>query len=181
MPFPIVHGVVAASLFIGSQRKVSLVKDWKIIMMCVALSILPDADFVLEWIFEVPGAHRGFTHSIAFGIAAGLLASLIVGARTVSQRVVLVLAAISHALLDVLVTAQQGTGIELLWPLTDYRFKLGLFNYFDFHLNPRIDHWREILGQLVKVSLLEAIIMGPLFLSLIFLKLRSHNQNHLSD
>lgn len=180
MPFPIVHGVVAASLFTASQPKISIGKDWKIMLLCAALAILPDADFALEWIFSVRDAHRGFTHSIAFGVAAGLLASVLVGAKKFSHRLALVMAPTSHALLDVLVTSHQNNGIELLWPLSDYRFKLGLLDYFHFRFNPRFDPWGEILIQVLKISLIEAIVMGPLFMLLIFLKLRKQNQHSLS-
>lgn len=149
-------------------------------LLCAAMAILPDADFALEWIFYLRGAHRGFTHSIAFGVAAGLLASVLVGAKKFSHRLALVLAPTSHALLDVLVTSHQGEGIRLLWPLSDYGFKLGLFDYFHFRFDPRFDPWSEILIQVLKISLLESVIMGPLFILLIFLKLRKQNQNSLS-
>ncbi len=147
-------------------------------LLCAALSILPDADFVLEWIFHLRNSHRGFTHSIAFGVIAGLLASSLVGAKNVRATLALVLAPVSHGLLDALVTSRQA-GIELLWPLSDHGFKLGLFDYFTFRLDPRFDPWSDILIQVLKVSLLEAVIMGPLFTLLIFFKLRKQNQNSL--
>jgi membrane-bound metal-dependent hydrolase YbcI (DUF457 family) len=149
-------------------------------LLCAALAILPDADFALEWIFYVRDAHRGFTHSIAFSVAVGLFASVLVRTRKFSHWLALVLAPISHALLDMLVTGRQGTGIELLWPLTDYRFKLGLFDYFVFDFNPRFDAWSAILAQLLKISLFESLIMGPLFLLLIFFRLRKQDQDRLA-
>ena len=176
MPFPIVHGVVAASLFIGLQRKLNSFKDWKLVLLSAALSILPDADFVLDWIFQLH-VHRGFTHSIAFGVAVGLLASVLFGARKFSHRLALVLAPTSHALLDFLVTNRMGNGIQLLWPLSDYRFRLGLFDYFLFRFDPRVDPWSEISIQVIKISLVELIVMGPPFLLLIYLKLRKQNQH----
>lgn len=177
MPFPIVHGVVAAGLFTALQQKISFGKDWKIMLLCAALSIVPDLDFALEWIFYLPSAHRGFTHSIAFGVAVGLLASVLVGAKKFSHRLALVLAPTSHALLDFLVTNRMGDGIQLLWPLSDYRFRLGLFDYFLFRFDPRFDPWIKISIQVLKISLVELIVMGPLFILLIFLKLRKQNQN----
>jgi membrane-bound metal-dependent hydrolase YbcI (DUF457 family) len=180
MPFPLLHGIVAASLFTALQRKISFGKDWKIMLWCAALAILPDADFLLEWVFHLRNSHRGFTHSIAFGVVAGLLVSMLVAAKKFSHRLALVLAPTSHALLDVLTTSRQGDGIELLWPLSDYRFKLGLFDYFLFNLDPRFDPWSEILIRTLKISLLESVIMCPLFILLIFLKLRTQKQNNLS-
>jgi membrane-bound metal-dependent hydrolase YbcI (DUF457 family) len=180
MPFPIVHGAVAASLFIASQRKFSLAKDWKVILLCAALTLLPDADFALEWIFQLRGAHRGFTHSIAFCLALGLLASVLVGAKKFSHRLALVLAPVSHPLLDVMVTDRQAGGIKLLWPLSDHGFKLGLFDYFLFNLDPRFDPWSEILIHVLKISLIELVIMGPLIILLIFFKLRKQNRSSVS-
>ena len=180
MPFPIVHGIVAASLFTALQPKISIGKDWKIMFWCAALAILPDADFALEWTFHLPNSHRGFTHSIAFGVIAGLLASMLVGAKKVGHRLALVLASTSHAVLDALVTNHQSDGVQLLWPLLDYRFKLGLFDYFLFNLDPQFDPWSEIVIRTLKISLLESVIIGPLFILLIFLKLRRQKLNSLS-
>lgn len=179
MPFPIAHGVVAASLFIGLQKKFFLSQDARLISLSVALSVLPDADFALEWIFNIEGAHRSFTHSISFSVAIGLLAAVIVGVMSFRQRLALILAPLSHALLDVLVTSSKGTGIQLLWPISNYRYKLGLFDYFIFDFNPRFDPWDKIFVRLLEISLLESVVMVPILLVVIFLKSRGSHQNNI--
>ncbi len=148
--------------------------------MGVTLSSLPDADFALEWIFNMKGAHRSFTHSIAFSVAIGLLAALIFGAKRFRQVLALVFAPLSHAFLDVIVTSGKGTGIELLWPITSHRFKLGLFDYFLFDFNPRIDPWDKIFLRVLEISFLEWVVIVPIFLILIFLKFRRSREDNIS-
>jgi membrane-bound metal-dependent hydrolase YbcI (DUF457 family) len=173
MPFPIAHGLVAASLFTALQKKFSLARDWKMMLLCAALAIAPDTDFILKWFYDLRHAHRGFSHSIAVGIMVGLVASALVGARTVRTRLVLLLVPVSHGLLDVLVTSREGAGTQLLWPLSDRRLKLEVFDYFSFRYDPRIDDLGVMLGHAFKVSLFELVVIGPLFTLLLLFKLRN--------
>jgi membrane-bound metal-dependent hydrolase YbcI (DUF457 family) len=174
MPLPVGHGVIGASLFSAAQRNISFTKDGSIMLLCAGLAIIPDFDFLLTWIFNLPGWHRGFTHSIVFGVAIGLIAAFLAPTRNLNQQVGIVLASVSHAPLDALVTTSSGkaAGVELLWPLTDYRFRLGLFDYFSFKLDPRFDPWADILTRLLKISLIELLVIGPLLLFVVFIKQR---------
>lgn len=144
-------------------------------LLCAVLAIAPDADFILEWVFHIRDSHRGFTHSIAFCVIAGLFVSSFIGDLNVRSKMAIVLAPVSHGLLDAFLTSRHGTGIELLWPLSDHGFKLGMFDYFLFRLDPRFDPWSEILIRVLEISLIELIIMGPLFTLLIVFKLRKQN------
>jgi membrane-bound metal-dependent hydrolase YbcI (DUF457 family) len=174
MPFPIGHGVIAASLYTAFQREVSLSRDGKIMLLCAGLAIVPDFDFIFEWGLNLKGWHRGFMHSITFGVALGLLAVFLAPIRNLRQQVGLVLAPVSHAPLDALVTSPtgKGYGVELLWPFSNHYFRLGLFDYFPFNFNPRLDPWSEGLFQLLKVSLIELIVVGPLLLFVVLIKKR---------
>jgi membrane-bound metal-dependent hydrolase YbcI (DUF457 family) len=144
-------------------------------LLCAGLAIIPDFDFILEWVFNLRGWHRGFTHSIGFGVTMGLLAAFLVPTRNRSQQIGLMLASVSHAPLDALVTSPtgKGYGVELLWPFSNHYFRLGLFDYFPFNFNPRLDPWSEGLFQLLKVSLIELIVVGPLLLFVVLIKRRA--------
>jgi membrane-bound metal-dependent hydrolase YbcI (DUF457 family) len=174
MPFSIGHGIIGASLYGASQKEISLSKDGRIMLLCAGLAIVPDLDFIFAWIFNLRGWHRGFTHSIVFGVAIGLLAAFLAQIRNLTQQIGLVLAPVSHAPLDALVTttASKDPGVALLWPVTDYRFRFGLFDYFSFHLDPRFDPWSDILTLLLKVSLIEIIVVGPILLFVVLIKRR---------
>ena len=96
---------------------------WPYWCLAAALPVLPDLDaFSLTSSNSVWG-HRGFTHSLAFALAAGLLAAALTGwyLRTGFGRLALVffLVTASHALLDM--ATRGGSGVALWWPLSDER------------------------------------------------------------
>ncbi len=173
MPFPVAHGLVGTIVGILTKRRFAGFKDLRFVLICAGLAILPDIDFVFNWVFHLHGWHRGFTHSIAFGVAAGVLASLFVATPHLLDRIALVLAAVSHGLLDALTVTDKGTGITLLWPFSDYRFQFGLADYFPFLLNPRFDPFSDILIYALKVSFFEILILSPILVLLFILKQRA--------
>lgn len=123
MPTILTHPLVPAALAASCGRRA--VPPRLLTAACLA-SILPDAD-VLAFRFGIPYAsefgHRGFTHSIAFALAVGMIGALLWRALdTTRLRVfsVLALATLSHALLDALTNG--GLGVALFWPLDDARF-----------------------------------------------------------
>ena len=172
MPFPVAHGVVASGLFIGLQRRLSLSQDWRPILLCTALSILPDLDFALEWFLNFEDAHRSFTHSLIFCVGLGVLSAFLFGASNIGQRLAIMLAPLSHTVLDVVVTSRQGAGVELFWPVSNYRYKLVLIDYFGFEFNPTANSWSEIFLRAGQITLFETIVCVPLFLILAYLKSR---------
>jgi membrane-bound metal-dependent hydrolase YbcI (DUF457 family) len=170
MPFPVGHGLIGASLFFATQKEPSLRKDLTTMLLCAALAIIPDADFILEWGFNLKGSHRGFTHSFAFGILLGFSSALLIGARTLRAMLGVLLAAVSHAPLDALLTSPKGAGLELLWPFSKNHFRWGTVDYFYFSLNPRFDPWIDIVISFMKVTLFEIVVGGSIFLLVLFLK-----------
>ena len=168
MPFPIGHALVGAGLFTATRLENDF-SNLKLLILCSALTIIPDADFTFTWLFDLDGWHRGFTHSIVFGLAIAFVAILFGNIRNTRDIVALLLASISHTLLDAL-TTRVGTGVELLWPVTTYRFRFGLFDYFSFNLNPKINPWSDIVFQLIKVTAIELIVLGPILMIFVFVK-----------
>lgn len=171
MPFSLGHALIGSCLFTATRKEVEF-HNVRIMMLCIAVTIIPDADFIFAWGFGLDGWHRGFTHSILFGTAIGFLPALLGVARGFRDTAALVLSALSHTALDGLTTL-KGTGVELLWPFTEYRFRFGLFDYFPFYLNPRVNPWSEIFFQLLKVTAIELIVVGPLLVLLIFIRRRT--------
>ena len=94
---------------------------------CIA-SMLPDID-VLAFRFDIPYAsqfgHRGFTHSIAFALALGLMAvpfHTVLKSSKLATFLVLSVSTASHGVLDAMTNG--GKGIALFWPITTERFFL---------------------------------------------------------
>lgn len=92
----------------------------------VVASLVPDLD-VVAWRFDVGHSsfwwHRGATHSLGFAVALAALAAAVAGRLRAPPRVAFLFVAAataSHGLLDMLTTG--GSGIALLWPLSDERF-----------------------------------------------------------
>lgn len=85
-----------------------------------------DLDFV--WAFALGSRewHRGFTHSVGFALLVIAVFMWSFGARKVRLAIGYGLAYASHAALDY-ATTKEGRGLELLWPLSSERMRLGLW------------------------------------------------------
>jgi inner membrane protein len=92
----------------------------------VLCSILPDADgvtFRLGIPYGSIWGHRGFTHSLGFALAIGMIGILLAQRWRVSKTQAflwLSLCTFSHPLLDAFTNG--GEGVPLLWPLLEQRF-----------------------------------------------------------
>jgi inner membrane protein len=93
-------------------------------------SVAPDLDVLALRFgipYESPLGHRGFTHSLAFALALGVIAALALRAllrdracpRFAPSFALLALATASHGVLDAL--TDGGLGVAFLWPLDDTR------------------------------------------------------------
>ena len=92
----------------------------------VALSVLPDADFLafrLGIPYSNPYGHRGMTHSLLFAVLVGLVVALGLRSRrrpVLGDALLTTLVVASHGVLDAFTTG--GLGIEFLWPFDTDRF-----------------------------------------------------------
>jgi membrane-bound metal-dependent hydrolase YbcI (DUF457 family) len=130
MPFPIAHVLIGATVADQVLSK-NAYRRTQTLCAVGALALLPDLDFFFVWVLGLDRSwHRGFTHSIGFGVVAGSLALVLTPAgRRVSLA--LALAVMSHPLLDWLTTL-HGAGVELWWPISRQRFKLSYFGWLEF-------------------------------------------------
>ena len=96
---------------------------WPYWCLAALLPVLPDLDSLSQSSYSSVWGHRGFTHSLCFALAAGLLAAALTGwyLRIGYWRLAVVLVTItaSHAVLDML--TKGGGGVALWWPFSDAR------------------------------------------------------------
>ena len=81
MPLPVAHGLLGAAVAAAvSQPSRSL--RGKLLLTGALLGICPDFDYALNWLrISGGGWHHGFTHSIVFASAVGVLMAIVSGGR----------------------------------------------------------------------------------------------------
>lgn len=119
------HALIPCALVICASRgRVS----GRLVFWCCVASILPDLDvvaFKLGIAYSDPLGHRGFTHSLAFALALGVLGSVFHRYLRASRMAVFTLVTLScasHALLDALTNG--GLGVAFWWPFDSARYFL---------------------------------------------------------
>ncbi|HYG80999.1 MAG TPA: metal-dependent hydrolase [Pyrinomonadaceae bacterium] len=123
MPLPIAHGLVGASVVAAIHPRPAR-RLFLPLLAGAVLANAADLDFLLVFALRSRAWHRGFTHSIAFALAVCLLFALSFGWRRIREAAAYGLAFASHAVLD-FATTKEGGGLELLWPFSTERLRLG--------------------------------------------------------
>ena len=159
MPKIIAHALTGATIVTIVFPNADLTK-WSLFLGAV-LAISPDFDLAVEWLFDIPDLHRGFSHSLLASLVVGVTISLLTGAA--EQRLALGygLAYLSHSLLD-LATSTEG-GVKLFYPLSGNYYHLGLTKILELPFGPAP---REIITWVV----VETVIFLPIFLIALFIK-----------
>jgi hypothetical protein len=170
MPLPVAHGLIGATIVAASREDISLSKDWQAMMLGASLAVIPDFDLILSWVLGYSiKYHGGFTHSILFSLAAGLLACWLMRERNLRAFLIYSSASVSHSLLDVMTKKDFG-GAELLWPLSSHKFKLGLMDYFEFYPSPTTDPIGPILDRALEICNYEVMLFMPLLIVVVWWK-----------
>jgi membrane-bound metal-dependent hydrolase YbcI (DUF457 family) len=165
MPLPLAHGLIGASIVAATLPDGSLARNWKRLVLGAALASCPDLDYFLQ-----TDLHRSFTHSIIFAFAIGLVFFAIKGAGRIRETIGYTGAVLSHGLLDYATTMMQ-QGVELLWPISGRRFKLGLVDYYLLTgVNPVFFLSKNVATDLLKMLGVELLICLPLFLLVLSVK-----------
>lgn len=163
MPLPVSHGFVGASvaallLSPGSSRQ-----NWLMLLLCALLANIPDLDFLLAWGLHLGAEwHRDFTHSFFFALTAAFLMFAAAGFSRTRIFIACGAALLSHGVLDFL-TTKDGGGVELLFPFSNERFKLGVIGVSEFEQG-------FYFTEVVKAGLTELIIFAPLFLFVLWIR-----------
>jgi membrane-bound metal-dependent hydrolase YbcI (DUF457 family) len=170
MPLPLAHALMGATVVAALRKNFSFRKDWRALSLGAALAVIPDLDLILSWSLGYSvKTHGGFTHSIVFSLAAGLLACLLMREKNVRGFAAYAMATLSHGVLDV-VTRKEFGGSALLWPLSSHKFRLGWFDYFEFYPNPETEPITVILRNALEVCRYEMLIFMPVFLIVVCYK-----------
>lgn len=118
------HGLAGAAVFLACNRARDRRALWALPAF-VFLAVCPDLDYFAIWWWHAQSALR-LTHTLLFAVATSLLMwGLMTPLRARSLANVpflaLLLASVSHPLLDLLVGSH---GLPLLWPFTDRQVAL---------------------------------------------------------
>ena len=162
MPLPVGHGLLGASV-VAALNSQSSKRYFVTLLAGALLANLPDCDFILVFIFHSKTWHRGFSHSILFGLVVCLILVLSLGKRHLREAISFGLAFTSHGILDYL-TTKKGGGVELLWPFSSERFVLGWVG---------LSEMPSTLSDLEIIRTLgvELICFAPLFMLVMGLKI----------
>lgn len=157
MPLPLAHALVGGTLAVAVWPERTPAGLRRALVAGALLGVCPDADYALGRLRVMGwGWHHGFTHSVAFAVIVGAIASWALGLRGWRAALACVLPVLSHPLLDYLVT--ESHGVELWWPVTDRRYRLGIDELSYYHL-VRASHGVQTLARL---CLAEVALFGPL-------------------
>lgn len=173
MPLPIAHGIVGAAIVAGLGAESSSKLNWKAFLLGAALAIFPDCDLLFVWGLGLKHEwHGGFSHSIVFAFAGAILCAMVMHTPTPRATLVYGLAMVSHGFLDAATSRLRG-GVELFWPYSSKRIKIGSFGYIAFFPDPSTDRLVDLLFRVLRISLLEIALFSPVLLLVIWMKHRS--------
>ncbi|HVF58081.1 MAG TPA: metal-dependent hydrolase [Pyrinomonadaceae bacterium] len=164
MPLPFAHGLLGASIVAASYPKPDAARYRRALLAGAILANCADLDFVLVWLLHSRSWHRAFTHSFFFALLVGLSILLLLGAARVRESIAYGLAFASHSVLDYL-TTKAGGGLELFWPVSVERLKLGLLGLSE--VPSKLSQ-----GEILKAVLLELMLFAPLLLTVVLLRRR---------
>ena len=165
MPLPIAHGIIGASIVAAMLPDASPVRNWKLLLLGAAIATCADFDYFLK-----TSLHRGVTHSLIFAAILGLACFAVWGRANIRLAIGLAGAAFSHGLLD-FATTRTMPGVELLWPVSERRFGLGLVDYYQLTgVDPVLFLYQDVLADLLKMASIELLISVPVFLFVLSVK-----------
>lgn len=162
MPLPIAHGLFGASVIAWLHPQSAPNRKYRPLLIGALLANAADLDFLLVFVLQSKAWHRGFSHSIAFALLACAFFAVALGKSRFQVAIAYGLAFASHWFLDYL-TTKEGGGVELLWPFSGERLRLGWWGL------------SEVPSKLTGVERLEALavefaLFTPLLLAVVLLR-----------
>jgi membrane-bound metal-dependent hydrolase YbcI (DUF457 family) len=156
MPLPVAHALLGASC-VAALAPRKTVGRGRILLVGALLGVCPDFDYFISLFGR--GWRHDFTHSFAFTFLLGLTAAFVFS-RDLRPRSVTAywLPVLSHPLIDFVMT--ESRGVELFWPLSDRRFRLGGPTLLDYTW--RNDSLAATALDLLRIALMEFAIFAPL-------------------
>ncbi len=156
MPLPVAHGLLGASIVAALHTKPTSTRYALPFFAGALLANAADLDFLLVPVLESKAWHRGFTHSIVFAFLICLVFVFAFRVRPLRNAMAYGLAFASHGLLDYL-TSKLGGGVQLFWPFSATRLKLGWWGL------------SEVPSQLTTAEIFQALFIELVFFSVLFL------------
>ena len=162
MPLPVAHGLLGASIVAALHRQPWLNRHPIPLLVGALLANAADLDFLVVFALHSKAWHRGFSHSIMFGLFACVFSALLLGKRQLKEATAYGLAFASHGVLDY-ATSKHGGGVELLWPFSGERLILGWWGL------------SEVPSRLTRVEILESLavesaLFTPLLVAVVLLR-----------
>ncbi len=171
MPLPVAHSLLGATLGNG-LLPLNNPNRRSILIFCGLAAIVPDLDFLPIILFDLDRSfHRGFSHAPVTAIVFGGVLLLMLGKSRWREALIYTCAILSHGILDAL-TAVEGQGVALLWPLTDNRYKLSASSLFEINL------YSPMRTVFAKIGI-ELLIFGFLFWFIAWLRPTSSKRHPL--
>ncbi|HVF44774.1 MAG TPA: metal-dependent hydrolase [Pyrinomonadaceae bacterium] len=161
MPLPFAHGLVGASVVAALHPRPAR-RRFAPLVLGALLANCADLDFALVALAHDRSYHRGFTHSLAFALAACAVSLAAFGRARAREALAYGLAYASHAALDYS-TTRLGGGLELLWPFSAERFGLGVVGLSEIPS-------RMPPGGVLRAALLELLIFAPVLACVLLLR-----------
>jgi inner membrane protein len=127
MATPIGHALAGYAVYGFAGRKEEQ-ERLGLLLVCVALAIAPDLDFVPGLLFGTPALfHQGITHSIGFALVVSVVAAavyrLVIGKGFIVVFFLGFLSYTSHLLIDYFgPDIRMPYGIPVLWPISGEYF-----------------------------------------------------------
>jgi membrane-bound metal-dependent hydrolase YbcI (DUF457 family) len=156
MPLPLAHALVGGAIGVAAWPERTPAGLRRALVVGAVLGVCPDADYLLSRLRVLGwGWHHGFTHSVVFAVVVGAAVSWALGLGGWRGALACVLPALSHPLLDYLVT--ESPGVALWWPVSHRRYKLGIDELSYYHITKA----SEGALALVKLCTAELLLFGP--------------------
>lgn len=163
MPLLVGHALAGATVCAAAGADPLKSSDRKLLLAGAFLGALADIDLIFPWVLGLGISwHSGFTHSILFALAAGILMAWSFQPGNRKLALTLFCAALTHPLLDAAMKRTY-SGAALFWPLTSKKYKLGLIDYFSFYPDSNLDPPSVLMLRAFEISFYELIIFGSIF------------------
>ena len=160
MPLPLGHLAIGLATSETLQATDDRTTRWKLCLAVAILANLPDVDVILGLLWQGNGNlfHRGPTHSLAFALLAGYIASQLwrLGRHIPRLNFTLCFSLVfSHVMADLLLTTAP---VSLFWPLHVY-------------WSPGMSDWGTVVHAVVFQGIQDAGILVACAIYLSILKL----------
>ena len=119
---PVGHSLFGLIIYYLTNKKFNIIKYWKIPLIFIILSNLPDIDLLpMLWgnMDLANSWHHIYTHTIGFSIIVSLLFFLVLQKDRIKISIIVFLLIFSHIILDFLtIDSRYPFGVMLFWPFT---------------------------------------------------------------